>query len=29
MRYVVAGLIVAGLLLGALTSTLGFRRYRV
>ncbi len=29
MRYVIAGLIVAGLLLGALTSTLGFRRYRV
>ena len=29
MRYLVAGLIVAGLLLGALTSTLGFRRYRV
>ncbi len=29
MRYVVAGLIVAGLLLGALTSALGFRRYRV
>jgi len=28
MRYVVAGIIVAGLLLGALTSTLGFRRYR-
>jgi len=29
MRYVVAGVIVAGLLLGALTATLGFRRYRV
>ncbi len=29
MRYVVAAVIVAGLLLGALTSTLGFRRYRV
>ena len=28
MRYVVAAIIVAGLLLGALTSTLGFRRYR-
>jgi ABC-type ATPase involved in cell division/cell division protein FtsX len=29
MRYVVAAVIVAGLLLGALTSTLGFRRHRV
>jgi ABC-type ATPase involved in cell division/cell division protein FtsX len=29
MRYVVAAVIVAGLLLGALTATLGFRRYRV
>jgi cell division transport system permease protein len=29
MRYVVAALIVAGLLLGALTATMGFRRYRV
>ena len=29
MRYVVAGVIVAGLVLGALTATLGFRRYRV
>jgi cell division protein FtsX len=29
MRYVVAGLIVAGMLLGALTATLGFRRSRV
>jgi hypothetical protein len=29
MRYVVAGVILAGLLLGALTATLGFRRYRV
>ena len=28
MRYVVAGLIVAGMLLGALTATLGFRRSR-
>ncbi len=28
MRYVVAGLIVTGLLLGAFTSMLGFRRYR-
>ena len=29
MRYVVAAVIVAGILLGALTATLGFRRYRV
>jgi ABC-type ATPase involved in cell division/cell division protein FtsX len=29
IRYVVAAIIVAGLLLGALTATLGFRRYRV
>ena len=29
MRYVVAAVIVAGLLLGALTATMGFRRYRV
>ena len=29
MRYVVDAVIVAGLLLGALTATLGFRRYRV
>jgi hypothetical protein len=29
MRYVVAAIILAGLLLGALTATLGFRRYRV
>jgi ABC-type ATPase involved in cell division/cell division protein FtsX len=29
MRYVVAAVIVAGLVLGALTATLGFRRYRV
>jgi len=29
MRYVVAAVILAGLLLGALTATLGFRRYRV
>ncbi len=29
MRYVVAAVIVAGLLMGALTATLGFRRYRV
>jgi cell division protein FtsX len=29
MRYVVAAVIVAGLLLGALTSTLGFRGHRV
>jgi ABC-type ATPase involved in cell division/cell division protein FtsX len=29
MRYVVAAVIVAGLLLGALTAMLGFRRYRV
>jgi ABC-type ATPase involved in cell division/cell division protein FtsX len=29
MRYVVAAVIVAGLLLGALTATLGFRRHRV
>jgi ABC-type ATPase involved in cell division/cell division protein FtsX len=29
MRYVVAAVILAGLLLGAVTATLGFRRYRV
>ena len=29
VRYVVAALIVAGMVLGALTATLGFRRYRV
>ncbi len=29
MRYVVAAVIVTGLLLGALTATLGFRRHRV
>ncbi len=29
MRYIVAAVIVAGLVLGALTATLGFRRYRV
>ncbi|HEX7263058.1 MAG TPA: permease-like cell division protein FtsX [Candidatus Dormibacteraeota bacterium] len=29
MRYVVAAIIVAGMVLGALTATLGFRRYRV
>ncbi len=29
VRYVVAALIVAGMLVGALTATLGFRRYRV
>jgi ABC-type ATPase involved in cell division/cell division protein FtsX len=29
MRYVVAAVILAGLLLGAMTATLGFRRYRV
>jgi ABC-type ATPase involved in cell division/cell division protein FtsX len=29
MRYVVAAVIFAGLLLGALTATLGFRRFRV
>jgi len=29
IRYVVAAVIVTGLLLGALTATLGFRRYRV
>jgi len=29
MRYVVAAVIIAGLLLGAVTATLGFRRYRV
>jgi cell division transport system ATP-binding protein len=29
MRYVVAAVIIAGMVLGALTATLGFRRYRV
>ncbi len=29
MRYVVAAVIIAGMILGALTATLGFRRYRV
>jgi hypothetical protein len=29
MRYVVAAAIVAGILLGTLTATLGFRRFRI
>jgi ABC-type ATPase involved in cell division/cell division protein FtsX len=29
MRYVLAAIIIAGMVLGALTATLGFRRYRV